>query len=97
MFHYHAQTTLKNSFRNSGAILWNSLPYDVRQAESLGQFKLMCTHTSTVRHGIHGKQLFLLIFISTSFTSINQRLGSAFGRIAYEHENEVCDNEVQSP
>ena len=23
--------------------------------------------------------------------------GSAFGRIAYEHENEVRDNEVQNP
>ena len=29
----------KNSFTYSGAILWNSLPSNVRQAESLGQFK----------------------------------------------------------
>ena len=26
---------LKNSFSYSGAVLWNSLPYDLRQAESL--------------------------------------------------------------
>ena len=31
----------KNSFifSYSGAILWNSLPYNLREAESLGQFK----------------------------------------------------------
>ena len=29
----------KNSFSYSGAILWNSLPCNLRKAESLGQFK----------------------------------------------------------
>ena len=29
----------KNSFSYSGAILWNSLPSNLREAESLGQFK----------------------------------------------------------
>ena len=29
----------KNSFSYSGATLWNSLPRDIRQAESLGLFK----------------------------------------------------------
>ena len=29
----------KNSFSYSGATLWNSLPHDIRQAESLGLFK----------------------------------------------------------
>ena len=29
----------KNSFDYSGAILWNSLPRNVREAESLGKFK----------------------------------------------------------
>ena len=29
----------KNSFSYSGAILWNSLPCNLREAESLGQFK----------------------------------------------------------
>jgi len=29
----------KNSFSHSGAILWNSLPRNLREAESLGQFK----------------------------------------------------------
>ena len=30
---------MKNSFTYSGAVLWNSLPCDVREAKSLGQFK----------------------------------------------------------
>ena len=29
----------KNSFSYSGAILWNSLPCNLRETESLGQFK----------------------------------------------------------
>ena len=37
MFHCRAQT--KNSFRNSGATLSNSLLRDIREAESLGLFK----------------------------------------------------------
>ena len=32
----------KNSFTYSGAILWTSLPSNVRHAESLGQFKSEC-------------------------------------------------------
>ena len=31
----------KNSFSYSGAILWNSLSCNLREAESLGQFKLL--------------------------------------------------------
>ena len=30
---------MKNSFTYSGAVLWNSLPCDVREAKSLSQFK----------------------------------------------------------
>ena len=30
---------MKNSFTYSGAVLWNSLPCHVREAESLSQFK----------------------------------------------------------
>ena len=30
---------MNNSFSSSGAVLWNSLPYDVREAKSLSQFK----------------------------------------------------------
>ena len=30
---------MKNSFSYSGAVLWNSLPCDVREANSLSQFK----------------------------------------------------------
>ena len=29
----------KNSFSYSGAVLWNSLPLELRKAESLNQFK----------------------------------------------------------
>ena len=40
MFHCREQTiTDKNSFSCSGATLWNSLPRDIRHAESLGLFK----------------------------------------------------------
>ena len=30
---------MKNSFSYSGAVLWNSLPCDVREAKSVSQFK----------------------------------------------------------
>ncbi len=36
---YTPPNCYKNSLSYSGAILWNSLPYGVRQAISLGQFK----------------------------------------------------------
>jgi len=49
----------KNSFSNSGAILWNSLPCNLREAESLGQFKRLLKARRTVRRGIRGKQLFI--------------------------------------
>ena len=30
---------MKNSFSHSGATLWNSLPYNIRESSSLHQFK----------------------------------------------------------
>ena len=33
---------LKNSFQYSGAVLWNSLPSELRQAESVNIFKSGC-------------------------------------------------------
>ena len=39
---------LKYGFSYSGAILWNSLSYEVRQAESLGQF------TRVLQQGLQG-------------------------------------------
>ena len=55
---------LLNSFRYSGAVLWNSLPEPLRQAESLRNFRsllqLLCHQ---VRHGIHGKQAFIFSYI----------------------------------
>ena len=33
---------LRNSFSYSGAVLWNSLPPDLRQTENLNQFKAAC-------------------------------------------------------
>ena len=35
---------LKNSFGYSGAVLWNSLPAELRQASSLHQFKFGCSN-----------------------------------------------------
>ena len=35
---------LKNSFSYSGAILWNSLPDEIRQASSLHKFKIDCSN-----------------------------------------------------
>ena len=40
--HYHGQIIYKYSFSYSGAILWNKLPCNVRQAESLIQYFLYC-------------------------------------------------------
>ena len=34
---------LKNSFAYSGAMLWNSLPFQLRKASSLRQFKIGCS------------------------------------------------------
>ena len=35
---------LKDSFNYSGAVLWNSLPNEVRQANTLSQFKTYCSN-----------------------------------------------------
>ena len=35
---------LKDSFSYSGAVLWNSLPNEVRQANTLSQFKTCCSN-----------------------------------------------------
>ena len=35
---------LKNSFSYSGAVLWNSLPSNIRQAESLIEFRQLLKH-----------------------------------------------------
>jgi hypothetical protein len=35
---------LKNSFSYSGAVLWNSLPTELRQASSLRKFKVDCSN-----------------------------------------------------
>ena len=34
---------MKNSFSNTGAVLWNNLPCDVREAKTLSKFKRL-TH-----------------------------------------------------
>ena len=36
MFCYHAKTIIKIGYSYSGAIIWNSLPCDVREAQFLG-------------------------------------------------------------
>ena len=35
---------LKNSFGYQGAVLWNSLPHDLRQAQTLNGFRIGCRH-----------------------------------------------------
>jgi len=40
----------KNSFSYSGAILWNSLPCDLREAESLRQFKCLLKEMYEAQH-----------------------------------------------
>ena len=35
---------LKNSFSYQGAVLWNSLPHDLRQAQTLNGFRIGCRH-----------------------------------------------------
>ena len=36
---------LKKSFRHSGALLWNNLTYETKQAESLNSFKRLIAQT----------------------------------------------------
>ena len=38
---------LKNSFSYSGAVLWNSLPIELRQANTLSEFKSGCSNFFT--------------------------------------------------
>ena len=40
----------KNSFSYSGSILWNSLPCDLREAESLRQFKCLLKEMYEAQH-----------------------------------------------
>ena len=47
----------KISFIYRGAALWNSLPSNLRQADSLGHFSKL-NKICTLRHGIHGKTAF---------------------------------------
>ena len=35
---------LKNSFSYQGAVLWNSLPPDLRQSQTLNGFRIGCRH-----------------------------------------------------
>ena len=52
---------MKNSFSSSGAVLCNSLPYDMREAKSLSQFKqlahLNCWFFKYCVHGFYEKQV----------------------------------------
>ena len=51
---------MKNSFSYSGAVLWNSLPCDMREAKSLSQKRLAYLNFWFFKycvHGIHEKQV----------------------------------------
>ena len=47
---------MKNSFSYSGATLWNSLPYNIRESSSLNQFKRLLYQYFYI-HGIHENQV----------------------------------------
>ena len=58
---------MKNSFSYSGAVLWNSLPAEMRQADDLSTFRLDCkntltgsSHCKSLSHGTHEKQICLI-------------------------------------
>ena len=42
---------LRNSFRYSGAVLWNSLPQTLRQAESLSNFRSLLNNHYNIKLG----------------------------------------------
>ena len=52
---------MKNSFSFSGAVLWNSLPCDMRKAKSLSQFQRLAHMNfwffKYCVHGVHEKQV----------------------------------------
>ena len=58
---------MKNSFSHSGAILWNSLPCDMREAKSLSQFiglaHLNFRFFKYCIHGIHDKQVLVWLVV----------------------------------
>ena len=62
--------SMKNSFSYSGAVLWNSLRYDMTEAKSLNQFKqlahLNCWSFKYCVHGIYEKQA-LVRLVEDSF------------------------------
>ena len=48
---------MKNSFSNDGAVLWNSLPIELRQANSLDAFRAGCKPLLKIYiHGTYVKQ-----------------------------------------
>ena len=62
-------TFMKNSFSYSGAVLWNSLPCDMREAKSLSQFKRLA-HVNFwffkyCVHGIHEKQVLVRLVVDS--------------------------------
>ena len=44
---------LRSSFRHRGAVLWNSLPETLRQAESLRNFRSLCTGIKMLSEARH--------------------------------------------
>ena len=67
MLHYRAQTFTKIALAiYNGASLWNSLPFDAREAESLRQ--------RCIRHSIRGKQLFKFNYFLLLVSSFSWRI-----------------------
>ena len=76
-----------NSFCHSGAVLWNKLPTDVRQAKSLTSFRKLLTSRSN--KAIHGKQAlilrinFICLFISSFIAVTVNSIVCNFFKILY--------------
>ena len=76
-----------NSFCHSGAVLWNKLPTDVRQAKSLTSFRKLLTSRSN--KAIHEKQAlilwinFICLFISSFIAVTVNSIVCNFFKILY--------------
>ena len=69
MFHCRAQTIIKNSFSFRGVILWNNpIPWDLRESQSLRQFKLLLNaHSKEMYKARHIWKAALYLFFTLSY------------------------------
>ena len=63
LFLFLALNYLKNSCSCSGAVTWNSLPLELRQANSLNSFRSGCSDFSLLGHSLKQCVALMLIFL----------------------------------